>query len=209
MSSNNDEPYVLGWEVDHLVDEDFDASLVKFPTWENSINLIPRKSVKFPEKIFFEANFRTLDKTDFPYNSVRWPIMSERMLDALKSAGEFPRREIPVIMLDDTVRSRERFDEFGAPKPSASRGGFIAVELGATPALFDAEQSRFDADELFPRDVGVIHKLVLRRPPGGFPPLFRIAEYPTILFLSAEAQHKLEDAGIKGATYTPVSEYES
>ena len=207
MPSNDDEPYVLDWEVDHLIDEDFDANLIKFPTWENSLNLIPRKSVKLPKNIFFSSNFHTLDKSDYPYNSVRWPIMSQRMLDAIKSAGDFPHKEIPVTMLDDTVPSRKRYDESGAPKPSVSRGGYTAVEIGDTPGLVDPEKSEIVMNPATPHIVGDIEKLVLKRPKGGFPPLFRIAEYRVPLFISPEAKRKLEEAGVKGVEYVPVSEY--
>ncbi len=100
---NRDNPSVLFWDVSHLGDDDFDATLVKFPEWENTLNLVPPFSYQLPAEVQFEANFRTLNSIDYPYTNLRWPIMSERMREALTKTGDFAHELIRLTMIDDTV----------------------------------------------------------------------------------------------------------
>lgn len=199
----------MNWEVDHLKDEDYDASLIPFPSWENSLILIPRPSVRLPQQVYFRANLKTLETLDFPYNDVRWPLFSKRFLSALLKAGPFPHRLINIVMLDDRLSEGEHFNANGELIPATCSTEFCALELTPLAGLFDFDNSVYDPDEIFPEDIGSIDRLVLLELPGGYPSLFRIVEYPTLLFLSPMAQKEMKAACVRGFTLTPLAEYRS
>jgi len=155
----------------------------------------------------FEANFRTLGVIDYPYNDVSWPIMSKKMLDTLLAVGTFPHRVIPVIMIDDTVMTPDRYDEAGNPKPGVGTDRFVAIQLLEELDVFDWEQSVYERHERFPEYVTFVEKLALKTRPGGFPPLFYIAHYPARLFVSAEARLALEKAGIQGLEFVSLADF--
>jgi hypothetical protein len=200
MNSNDNqiEAYNLDWDLNHLGDDEFDAQLVKFSGYENIVRLASPKRYSLPEKVFFEANFRKLESTDFPYNDVNWPIMSKRMLDVLLSVGSFPHRVIPVIMVNDTISSEDRYDASGIPKPGVEDYSFVAVQLLERLDVFDWDHSIYSPDDDFPNRAFNIKKLVLKSPGNGFPPLFRISASPIGLFISSKASAALQEANIQG-----------
>ena len=105
--------YKLWPETSHLVDMKWDASLVKFPGWENTCGLMAIAPHHGPGPVHFDANLAALEKSDFPVSDVGWPLMSRRMLEVLTSVRPFPHRVIPVVMLDDTLPAGDRFDVEG------------------------------------------------------------------------------------------------
>jgi hypothetical protein len=131
--------------------------------------------------------------TDFPYNREGWPIMSKRMLEVLLSVREFPHQVIPIVMLSDHADSDEKNYEF------------VAVQLLEHQDVFDWEQSVYKPHPEKPNRFksGSLEKLVLEEPPGGLPPLFRIATTPlrNLLYVSAEGRTALETAGIRGVNF--------
>jgi len=189
--------FVLFWATDHLSGEDYDATLVKFPirpVWWHTTH-----KYEFPERIFFKANFATLQWTDFPVCNPQWPLMSRRMLDTLLSVGPIPHRAIPVIMLDRTVR--EPFDASGNPRPGVTDERFVAVQLTEHLDAFDWERSEYERSKFAPQLVGRLQKLILKEPADGFPALFRLSAMPGRLFVSAAAREALEKAGIRGVQF--------
>jgi hypothetical protein len=134
--------------------------------------------------------------TDYPYNREGWPIMSKRMLEALLSVREFPHQVIPIVMLSDHADSDEKNYEF------------VAVQLLEHQNVFDWEKSIYEphSEKLNRFKFGSLEKLVLKDPPGGLPPLFRIATTPlqTDLYVSAEGRTALEAIGIRGVNFVPL-----
>jgi hypothetical protein len=202
--SSADMPFELSRDLSHLVDVDSDAFLLRFPGSENIAGWLLTRSYDLPERIYFEADLETLAWNDYPSNNVNWPLMSRRMLDVLLSVAPFPHRFIPVVMLDYRLKWDERFGPDGAPKPEAADYRFSAVQLTEHMDAFDWEHSEYIRDKYLPDRTAGISKLVLKEPPGGFPPLFRLAAAPSSLFISAPAKRDLEEAAVRGVQFSPL-----
>jgi hypothetical protein len=203
-ASSGGRPKKLVCDLDHLVDEEFDAELVKFPSSENAAGLLPAAEYNLPEEVLFEANFTTLDKTDFPYNNVNWPILSQRMLNCLLEVGSFRHQVVNVTMIDDRIRTKARYDAGGRLKPSAIRSDFKAIKLLESANVFDSNRSEYNKKESPPGFAFAIRKWVLKTPPGGFPPLFRVSASPASFFVSQAAHEALQRMGVKGIEFQDV-----
>jgi hypothetical protein len=200
--------FVLKWELSHLGDDEYDARLLKFPGWENTMRLSSTKEYNLPQPIRFDANFRTLARVDYPYNNVRWPIMSSRMIQTLEAVGEFSHKAIEIVMLDDTILPPDRYDQSGKPRnPKLENRDFRALQLLNHLDAFDWEKSVAERDEDLPARAQSIDKLVLKEPAGGFPPLFRLSVYPVALFVSSAARTALEKAGIGGVDLQELKDF--
>jgi hypothetical protein len=196
--------YALEADFSHLGDDETDARLVKFPGAEKVGGLQSTRPVVVPERILFEANRKTLANVDYPINDLAWPIMSRRMLEALLAAGPFPHRAIPLVMLDDTVPTARRLDESGHPRPGVGDDRFVAVHLLEHTDALDLERSTYEPHGFLPGRMSMITRVVLKEPPGGLPPLFRLFAKPTVLFVSAAGRRALEAAGIGGVVFRPL-----
>lgn len=206
MNTNN-EVYILEWDMSHLGDDMYDASLLKFPNWENTLGLtLTDDYVLLPQKVFFEANFKTINSTDFPYNSVRWPIMSRRMLKTFLLTGNFSHKAIPIIMVNDAVMSKDRYTKNGIANSGVENYDFFAVQLLKHIEALDHENSVCEIDEESLLVIDVEY-LVLKKPQEGFPPLFRLSEYPSPLFVSSSGRLALENAGIRGVLFKNLVDF--
>jgi hypothetical protein len=200
------ETYRLTWDLDHLptwdVPQDevvYDAWLIEFPGAPSSIRdfLPPVDLGKLPERLEFKGVFEYIDRTDYPYTDVRWPIMSKRMLEVLCSVGSFLYKAYPIVIINA---------EYGEERAYGSeRHDYVVIQLLNALDVFDWENS------IYPRDPkptvllgSDIEKIVLKKPEGDFPPLFTVARpLPRRLYLSAEAKQALDAAEIKGVRYRP------
>lgn len=199
--------YKLEWEVWEGKSHDVVCRIVEFPGWGTNTRLANIQPLFEPsEPVHFDTNFALLeDVPDYPNNTANWPIMSHRMLDVLLSVREFPYHAIPVTLVQDTVDVDIRYDADGRPKPEYSKTDYVAVQLTSYADVFDAERSECSP---YPfawaaNSRGIVDKLVMRVPPEGLPPLFRIEETAIPIFVSAEARAALESAGIRGPVYWP------
>jgi hypothetical protein len=193
--------YILSWDLDHLIDLDNDAWLVKFPGYEN-IQLSLLREYNLPERIEFDAVFDAIQSSDYPINNVDWNIMSQKMLDILLSIGSFPHRVIPLVMVDCEVIGS------GGKRSEKEDHRFVAVQLLEHLDVFDWENSVYEHDPTIKDLVDSIDKLVLKQPKDGFPPIFRLSVYPYVLFVSGKARMALEQAGIKGVVFEEIENYD-
>ncbi|MBX3161335.1 MAG: hypothetical protein KF773_35560 [Deltaproteobacteria bacterium] len=180
----------------HHPDDSADATLVEFPG-SNQVYFQSVCPLDLPATIYFEANFETLKTIDYPLVSVPWPVMSKRMLEALRSAGEFEHRAVPVTMLDDTVE--EKFDTDGKPRPGVANFNYVVVQLTKHLDAFDWERSEYTPVESAPDKVWSTTHLMLKDVP--LPPLFRLAAFRRPLFVSAEGRAALEKANVNGVKF--------
>ncbi|MBD1920029.1 hypothetical protein H6F77_02715 [Microcoleus sp. FACHB-831] len=207
MNATN-EVYILEWDLSHLGDDIYDAELIKFSGWENTVGLaLTEDYFSLPQKVYFEANFQTLNTVDFPYNNVRWPIMSKRMLSTLLAVGSFPNKATPIVMVNDTFISKARYDEQGIANPGVENYEFVAVQLLNHIEALDRDHSVCEIDEESLLVIDVEY-LVLKKPQEGFPPLFRLAEYPVLLFVSSSGRLALENAGIQGVLFESLADFQ-
>lgn len=198
--------YHLFWDSSHSGDELYNARLVKFPDFESAVGLMSTRELKLPDTVYFEADFKVLQKTDFPTNDSNWPLMSSRMLKILTAHQSFKYRIIPVVMLNSTISPKERSDDLGQPKKEYADYDFSALYLLEHLDAFDWDKSEYIPHKRLPNKVSSISKLVLKTPEGGFPPIFRLSVKSSYLFVSREIKEELEKNDIKGVQFFELSQ---
>ncbi len=155
--------------------------------------------IKKPDKVYFMANFATLEVTDYPANDLRWPIMSRKMLDTLLSVGEFAHKLIPVVMLDDTCMDAGDIIE-GELKPNVPiNTDYYAVEIPEFTDTIDLPRSEYIPRKRFPNKIGNVIKLAYKD--MELPPFFVMRELLAHHFISTSAYEALQKNGIEGIEY--------
>jgi hypothetical protein len=135
---------------------------------------------------------------DYPYlpNVKFWPIISRRMLDVLLSVGSFSHQVIPVVFthIDGLVPSDEE------------RHDFIILQLLEHFDGLDRDRTEYRStfDESNPESerIDFTGEMVLKEPPNGFSPIFRVKEDGVSLYVSAAAKEALEKVGIQGLDFS-------
>lgn len=163
-------------------DEYYDGWVVDFPGWEqvNALFWEPQP-IKLPLEFRLEGRFSRILHTDYPCFSPYIPVMSEKMLKVLLSVQPFPHQAIPVVIYDGDSTQETR--------------DYTLVQLLKHIDVFDPEHSEYYQNS------GLIDCIALKEPVGGYPPLFRVIEEPTFLFVSAQAKAALQKAGIRGVSF--------
>jgi hypothetical protein len=141
---------------------------------------------------------RTLD---FPVTDNSWLVMSSRMLNVLRSVGEFQHLEFEVVVADDRHLSAKWRDVKGRFYEEMIMRGFSAVQLLEHADIFDFERSEYRHDPDFPAFIGNVDRYVFRIPEEGLPPIFHIKGEPVKTFVSHKARMALKKAGITGIEY--------
>ena len=136
---------------------------------------------------------------DYLYTRPDLPVMSKRMLSVLRSVRDFPHQTIPVVIEDTEAAKGDWLRRSG--KVSTD---YVAVQLLEHLDIFDREKSIYEPNFLDPNNVGDVEKLVLKVPELGLPPIFRITDKSTRLYVSPEAKTTLEEAGITGIRFVPI-----
>jgi hypothetical protein len=197
--------YILKKDSSHLLDISFDVSLIPFQGSEDMKDqLLTVKKVDRPGPIQMVANFSALSELDFPIVNSSIEVMSKKMTDVLESVGEIKWNLLPAILLDDTFLENP-LDKNGNPLPEVKvLNGFYVVQLLERPKVFDFDRSDYKVLESNPDYPGIIKKMVLRQPEGGFPPIFRMVEKRSLIFVSQPAKEALEKNNIKGCLFQEV-----
>jgi hypothetical protein len=203
---SKDQAYRLSWNTDHIYDVDVDAWLRvrEFPDApDESAFWRIKENLNLPERVEFDAIGVIFETIDYPYTDVRWPIMSKRMLDALLSVGDFHYIAYPLVIIDCKQVYNE---ELGKKTNSGIEfHNFFAMHLLEDLDIFDYENSVYERSENNPNVIkSNIKKVVLREPKEGFPPLFRVVNLETRLYVSSEARTALEKAGVRGINFIQV-----
>jgi hypothetical protein len=155
-----------------------------------------------PEKIRFQGDENLLKYTDFLYTKPDWPILSKRMLNVLISVKDFQYQAIPIVIEDNLVTEVLGNDPKNWIISGRKNNDYVIVQLLEHMDLFDYENSIYELNSLFPGSISNIQKMVLKEPEDGFPPVFRLSNKPTHLYVSAEAKIALETAGIQGIKFS-------
>lgn len=195
--------YKLNWDFNHSGDPEKDAFYLPFKNDnEFGADIISTRDFDFPEQIYLQANFNLIPEYDYPLTSLMVPILSNRMIEILNALGEINIRLLPVVMISDTYLD-ELFDSNYKLKPEVPvNTEYKIVQMMSYFKAFDYENSEYEEDFILP--VGHINKLILKKPQGGFPPIFRIEERASEIFVSQKAKEALEAANIKGCVFEPV-----
>jgi hypothetical protein len=197
--------YELRWDLDHfedyhILDWSYDLEMEPFPGIEKA-DMYDVKPFPHPSPVIFRAYPDIVNYIDYPYPENHWPVMSKRMYEALRSVGNFPHRVIPVAVVDWRVMRDKWRDKDGRLRDEITNWNYVAVQLTEFADVFDWEKSKYTPHERMPGRVEDVKEYVFKIPPGGLPPLFRIASDRVSLFISAEARAALKAAGVCGTTY--------
>jgi hypothetical protein len=151
---------------------------------------------QMPEKLKFTGVRKWLSLTDFPsiQYARSWPIMSMRMVNVLLSVGDFSHQIIPVTFRN---HSGIAIDYDYAILNLVGLARFMDLDQ----SVYTTKPSRTDPTKSMVWD---IEKLVLKKPEGGFPPMFRVQWNTVDLCVSAEARDALEAADIKGLRFSTI-----
>lgn len=197
--------YKLSHDYNHSGDPEIDAKIVsyegsvKLPYYLIDIKTYPLAVL--PSKIYFQANFNLIPDYDYPLTDFEIPVMSMKMLEVLESVDKFSYHRIPVIMLDDTCLDINA----GAFEGISQIDTYCTIRLERiNDDLFDYEKSDYKMSRRLEGQLGRIKRVVLKRPGQGFPPIFRISETPSTLFVSQAAKEALESNGIRGCIFEAV-----
>ncbi|MEW5675621.1 hypothetical protein ABGT15_04855 [Flavobacterium enshiense] len=167
--------------------------------------IIGIESFDLPKQLYFGADYKIIPTIDYPANSLLIDIMSNQMLTILSGTGEFKFRTIPVIMFNHKELEAYHIEEgIGFEDLNERNEDYLAFQLMDFTAAFDKDNSVYRMSRAFPDEIGSIQKLVLKEPINGFPPIFKIEEDVTLLFITEEAKTALETAGIKGCEFVEV-----
>jgi hypothetical protein len=158
-----------------------------------------------PEYLDWLGFLDRLLQVDFLRGDLLWPLMSKRMLYILCSVGNFPHKAIPLRIFDYDLRNEvnQYLNQENLSSEICNKN-FIALQLLEDTDAIDFERSGYE--EPIPDSIiaPAINRLILREPPEGFPPIFRLAkEYFPYLHVSLKAKQALEDSGIRGLEFIP------
>lgn len=187
------------------VDADHDAYCLPFKGKDLfGAYMMGISSFEAPERLYFLADFLTIPTWDFIDIDLTFPVLSNRMLETLTALGKFIYFTIPVTMIDDAYLDNP-FNENGELKSGVPiSNNYIALQLQEYADAFDYEKSVYRFDVVFPEDVGLIEKMILKEPPTGFTPLFKIKEAPQYLFVSETGKNELERNEIRGCCFEEI-----
>lgn len=153
-----------------------------------------------PNPVVYRVRSRKVHSTtDYPSTFGLEAVFTRRMLDALLSVKPFGYRLYPVEL---------RIGRSVIQPPSEALTYWL-VQLTEHFHGFDPERSDWEPHERLPWYIDQLYRLELNVPPEGLPPIFRLPQQPTTLFVSADGRDALLDAGIRGVAFISCLELES
>jgi len=199
--------YKLNWDFTHSGDNEFDATHHPFFESENTIHYLmnPERHElsKVKNPILFQADFSIISKYDYLTNSLRIPILSERVIEIIISKNKIDLFDI--IMVDDTYME-ERFDANKNLRPEVPTiNEFKTFRFRQTENYINLDQSEYRPLRSNPNAPGKINKLILNIPTEGFKPIFRTKWIPSSIILTEELKTEFEDKEIKGFMYEELN----
>jgi hypothetical protein len=150
-----------------------------------------------PNPVLFFGLMAYLPFLDYPYIENRWPIVSQEMFEVLTSVKDFKYKAYPTVIR----HSNE------AMHPYEPIDNFVILQTLEFLDAFDFDKSEYVMDEELIGHVEKAEKVVIKEPPGGLPPMFRLKAQEFHLYVSAAAKEALEAAGKdRGIRFVPVDE---
>lgn len=154
------------------------------------------------EPVEFNGFFPTLLETDWPESRGSLPLFRRCMIDALRSAGDFAHRIIAARITDDVASE-------GCPADypvGRTTDDYALLHLTKHLDVLDLERSDHEDYDPETQRVLWVGTPYLISPPGGFPPAFRLAKFPTVMLISEAGRQALLDAQIRGISFEPFWE---
>jgi hypothetical protein len=128
---------------------------------------------------------------DYPYNNLNWPVMSRKMLEVLRTVGDFEHQIIPINV--DLADGKVNADDY------------VAVQFTRHYDLLDTEQSSYLPEVVFRTEVRHLSRIKLRTTDKELPPVLRMSGYPWLLTVTAKGREALTQAGIIGVAYQKLA----
>jgi len=183
------------------------AGAVRVPIDYNStldVDMVGIRNVELPNQLFFASDYKIIPAIDFPKNDIGLTIFSNKMLTIFTNLGDFKFRSLPTIMLDHKEMEAYHIEEGELLEDLKKRNDdYVGIQLMEYTSAFDKENSEYKVSRAIP-DMIRIRELVLKEPEKGFPPIFKIEEDTTMLFITEQAKNALEAANIKGCVFEEV-----
>lgn len=197
--------YKLKHNVFRLIDNENDA--IHIPFKDDSLigaNMLSIREFEVPEIIYFQANLGVISKIDYPITDLNIQIMSNKMIKTLLNIKKVNIREISIKMVDDMYFDPLFIDNILSLNVAVIND-FKAIQLMNFTKCFDYINSIYEEDFLLP--VGHISKMVLKQPKDGFPPIFKIEESSSNIFVSQEGKDALERENLNGCLFENVGDF--
>jgi hypothetical protein len=193
----------------------YHAQVVPFEGFEQvSICMCePSETVELPNPVKFQGLLSTVRQTDYPVIQERWPVMSKRMVEVLKSVGSFPHRVLPTRILDGDIgrslaEGDRRFDEQGNFKSEFYTDDYVLLQITEHLDAMDLERSVYRRYDPEINSVSGLRKPVFKDIGREYPPIFRPTHSPVGFFITEAAKQALETAGIRGYWLIDYEGYE-
>ncbi|NMM50767.1 Imm43 family immunity protein [Marinigracilibium pacificum] len=195
--------YKLNWGFNHSGDSEKDAFHIPFKNnMEFSADMMSVREFELPERLYLQANFRIIENIDYPLTDLNIQIISKRILDIINELGGIKHRQVPITMIDDTFLD-ELFDKQGELKPNVpTNNDFVGIQLMEYTDVFDYDKSEYEEDFILP--VGHISKLILKKPKYGFPPIFKLKECSSEVFISEQTYNRMKNENIRGFDFEEI-----
>ncbi|WP_171811912.1 hypothetical protein [Corallococcus exiguus] len=211
--------YALTADTSHIEEEGvYDARLIEFDGFENATFFEPgidyQSHQGAPEVIEFVGNLESVARLDHLFTApMGWLLLSRRMVRVLEEVGSFRHRLIPTVIYSERIR---HLVQSGYPRrrtwhsvtdPSLKNEDFVILQLLERTDCLDRERTLVKGvpfhqcgEEFLGQEEA--EPLVLRPPPGGFPPVFSVPELVFYCY-TEEARQACEQAGLKGLWWRP------
>ncbi|NRD47015.1 MULTISPECIES: hypothetical protein [Corallococcus] len=211
--------YALTADTSHIKEEGvYDARLIEFDGFENATFFEPgidyQSHQGAPEVIEFVGNLESAARLDHLFTApMGWLLLSRRMVRVLDAVGPFRHRLIPTVIYSERIR---HLVQSGYPRrrtwhsvtdPSLKNEDFVILQLLDRADCLDRERTLVKGvpfhqcgEEFLGQEEA--EPLVLRPPPGGFPPVFSVPELVFYCY-TEEARQACEQAGLKGLWWRP------
>lgn len=184
----------------------YDLDLAKFSEvnqYNFPYSFMSKEVVQLPHELEFLANFSRIDDNlDFPVAG-GIPVMSNRMVKTIKSCGSFKSKEYSITLTDDTILM-EHYSKKERPKDQVRKGYSIFQTLEIFDG-FDYDLSDYDPMRSYHRFPVMVHRLVLKQPQTGFPPVFRINEKRSMLLVTHTVMESLINSEVTGCVFKEIA----
>jgi hypothetical protein len=200
----------------------YDLKSFDFPNSSELHYIYQSRDLELPNPVFFYVYSKPefIRNLDALYVQNLGYVVSKRVINSLKSVKDFSHRTFPIAILEEgAIKFAENPDGFKTPNPYENPDAFskkslrndmyIIQTLEVLENCFDWEKSVYRQSEFNKRhgQPGLVSEFYLNEPDSGFPPLFRVKESQTTLFVSFEARMALKLAGIKGLAFLSLKGY--
>ncbi|WP_171809074.1 hypothetical protein [Corallococcus exiguus] len=211
--------YALTADASHIEEEGVhDARIIEFDGFECVTFRDPgidyQRQQGAPEVIEFVGNLENAAWLDHLFTAPRgWLLISRRMVRVLEAVGPFRHRLIPTVIYSERIK---HLVQSGYPRrrtwhsvtdPALKNEDFVILQLLERTDCLDRERTLVKGvpfhqcgEELLGQEDA--EPLVLRPPPGGFPPVFSVPELLYYCY-TEEARQACEQAGLKGLWWRP------